>query len=67
MKGVRTRFRSCLKTEIDIGSLILKSEGHYVEQQELVSKSSKCIEKLKLYVNKLEIQNSKLASALDDE
>lgn len=67
LKGVRTRYRNCLQVEIKSGLSILQTEVPLPEHQQYVFKSSKCVEKLKLYVNKLEVQSSKVADALGEE
>ncbi|CAG2197218.1 unnamed protein product [Mytilus edulis] len=67
MKGVRTRYRNTLYTEIQEGNSILHAEISKPHRQEMVHKSAKCIEKLKVYINKLEIQSSKVASSLEED
>ena len=51
LKGVRTRFRNCLRTEMQLGHDMLAVPFPPADPQEYVMKSSRCIEKLKLYVN----------------
>lgn len=67
MKGVRTRYRNTLYSEIQEGNRILEKEVLESERQEYVYKSAKCVEKLKVYINKLEIQSTKVASSLDGD
>ncbi|CAC5360796.1 unnamed protein product [Mytilus coruscus] len=51
LKGVRTRFRNSLKTEMQVGRGILNLEFPPIKQQDYVLKSSRCIEKLKSKLN----------------
>ena len=67
MKGVRTRYRNTLSSEIQEGNSILQKEISNSQRQEYVHKSTKCIEKLKVYINKLEIHSIKVASALKED
>ena len=67
LKGVRTRYRNTLLTEIQIGAGIISSDVQPSEEQEFVLKATKCAEKLKLYVDKLEFQSGKVSSALEEQ
>jgi len=67
LKGVRTRYRNFIQSEIKQGVSILYTEVTKGEENEYVLKTSKCVEKLKLYVNKLEIQSNKVVSSVETE
>ncbi|VDI16700.1 Hypothetical predicted protein [Mytilus galloprovincialis] len=67
LKGVRTRYRNSIQTEILNGKQILSSEVDKIDEQRFVLEATKCADKLKMYSEKLEIQSGKLASALEDE
>ncbi|VDI29698.1 Hypothetical predicted protein [Mytilus galloprovincialis] len=67
LKGVRTRYRNSIQTEILNGKQILSSEVDKLDEQRFVLEATKCADKLKMYSEKLEIQSGKLASALKDE
>ncbi|CAG2208913.1 unnamed protein product [Mytilus edulis] len=67
LKGVRTRYRNSIQTEILNGKQILSSEVDKLDEQRFVLEATKCADKLKMYSEKLEIQSGKLASALEDE
>ncbi|VDI73293.1 Hypothetical predicted protein [Mytilus galloprovincialis] len=67
LKGVRTRYRNSIQTEILNGKQILSSEVDKIDEQRFVLEATKCADKLKMYSEKLEIQSGKLASALKDE
>ena len=63
LKGVRTRYCK----EIQIGVSILQAEVTKANHKKCVLKATKCIKRLKCYVEKLENQSSNLASAYDEE
>ncbi|XP_071136486.1 uncharacterized protein [Mytilus edulis] len=67
LKGVRTRYRNSIQTEILNGKQILSSEVDKIDEQRFVLEATKCADKLKMYSEKLEIQSGKLASALEEE
>jgi len=67
LKGVRTRYRNIIQKEIQIGVSILQAEVTKANHEKCVLKATKCIERLKCYVEKLENQSSNLASAYDEE
>ena len=67
LKGVRTRYRNCIESEIKQGVSILYGKVPKGEETEYVLKASKCAEKIKLYVNKLEIQSDKVASSIEED
>ncbi|CAC5415552.1 unnamed protein product [Mytilus coruscus] len=67
LKGVRTRYKNSIQTEIQNEKKILLSEVNKPDEQSFVLEATKCADKLKMYVEKLEIQSGKLASALEDE
>ena len=62
IKGVRTRYRTYLSNEIDVARMFLQnSDSDIGDMDETIVKTSKCLEKLKTYTEKLEIQSEKLA------
>ncbi len=65
LKGVRTRYRNILTTEIQNGIGIMSTEVQKPNEQQYVMKASKCAEKVKLYVEKLESQSGKVISAME--
>ena len=67
IKGVRTTYRNILSSEIQEGNSLLQKEISNSQRQEYVHKSTKCIEKLKVYINKLEIQSIQVANALEED
>jgi len=67
LKGVRTRYRNIIQKEIQIGVSILQAEVTKANHEKCVLKATKCIERLKCYVETLENQSSNLASAYDEE
>ena len=67
IKGVRTRYRNVLETEIQSAKDLIKS-GLYIEDLEnQISKVTKCLETIKSYSDKVELQSEKLASALGED
>lgn len=64
---MRTRYRNIIQKEIQIGVSILQAEVTKANHEKCVLKATKCIERLKCYVEKLENQSSNLASAYDEE
>jgi hypothetical protein len=67
LKGVGTRFRGILQKEVELSVSVLQSEVLPSEEQEYILRTSKCIDRLKLYLNKLEIQSGKVAEAMGDD
>lgn len=65
-KGVRTRYRNTLSEEVSKGKYIVKSDIHDLNKSELISDVDKCMAKLKLYTDKLEMQSDKVASVLSE-
>ncbi|CAG2249226.1 unnamed protein product [Mytilus edulis] len=57
LKGVRTRYKNSIQTEILNGKQILSSEVDKLDEQRFVLEATKCADKLKMYSEKLEIQN----------
>lgn len=69
VKGVRTKYRNTLTEEISKGKDILNSDIHALqdfEKSDLILNIDKSMAKLKLYVDKLEMQSDKLASVLSE-
>ena len=66
LKGVRTRFRNTLEKEIQNSSSILSSNIELLEREIHVDRISVCAQKIKTYMDKLEIQTEKVASALTE-
>jgi hypothetical protein len=66
LKGVRTRFYNILSKEVDIADVILNENLVYADKGVLIQKTDKCIERMKIYREKLEIQTDRLASVLGD-
>jgi hypothetical protein len=64
---VRTRFRAIPQKGVELSVSILQSEVLPSEEQEYILRTSKCIDRLKLYLNKLEIQSGKVAEAMGDD
>jgi len=64
-KGVRTRYRNILQAEIDTSFQLIKGEK-YVERSN-TAQTDKCIEKLAMYCEKLDLQSEKLASFVEDD
>ena len=70
IKGVRTRYRNVLEIEIQSANDLIKSGKHTEDLENQVSNVTKCLEKIKSYSDKVEMQSEKLASAIgesDDE
>lgn len=67
LKGVKTRYRNILQTEIQNGSEILSTEITPPDEQQYVLRASKCAEKLQMYVGKLEIQSDKVACVMEEQ
>ena len=66
LKGVRTRYRNTLLTEIKTGIGIMSTEVKPPDEQQFVLKASKYAEKLKMYVEKLEFQSDKVSCAMEE-
>ena len=72
LKGVRTRFRNILQTEIKVGYWIIGIEVTEWEYEVFVSKASKCADKIKMYVEKLvaaemEAQSDDITTIVDED
>jgi len=64
IKGVRTRYRNLLSSEVDVAKDLLKSD--YSQNESIVLQVDKCIERLFTYSEKLETQGHTLAKAIGD-
>lgn len=60
IKGVRTRFRNVLEREISVAKDLLTYIVKDGEEEEMELKISKCMEKLKSFIEKVETQSEKL-------
>jgi hypothetical protein len=67
IKGVRTRFRKTLESEIKKATDLLESDYEEYELEERIAHVSKCVEKLKAYREKVETQSEKFASLLKED
>lgn len=66
IKGVRTRFRNILETEVQVAKDLITCGYEDDEEIEMGIKVSKCTEKLKSYSEKVKLQSEKLASAVGE-
>lgn len=67
LKGVRTRFRNTLESEIRIAKGLLTSVYDERNLNEIKVNITKCLEKLKTYSGKVEFQSEKLSAAMGEE
>lgn len=67
LKGVRTRYKNTLETEIQFSVDLIQGNTYTANIEEQIIKANKCLEKLKSYKEKLEIQSEKLISAMDEK
>ena len=66
LKGIRTRYRNFLEKEIAIASDILHYDPDQIDVDRVLIEITKCVEKMKMYSEKVEIQTEKLSCALDE-
>ena len=66
LKGIRTRYRNFLEKEIAIASDILRYDPDQIDVERVLIEITKCVEKIKMYSEKVEIQTEKLSCALDE-
>ena len=67
LKGVRTRFRNTLESEIRMAKDLLTSDYDERNLNEIKVNITKCLEKLKTYSGKVEFQSEKLSAAMGEE
>ena len=67
LKGVRTRFRNTLESEIRMAKDLLTSDCDERNLNEIKVNITKCLEKLKTYSGKVEFQTEKLSAAMGEE
>ena len=60
VKGVRTRFKNTLESEIETARELLNENYMSVDLDDVVARIIKCSERLKVYVRKLEAQSEKV-------
>ena len=66
LKGIRTRYRNFLEKEIEIANVMSRTISESAGVEPLIELIGKCVEKLQMYTEKVEIQTEKLCSALDE-
>ena len=66
MKGVRTRYRNRLENEIQNGNTLLKHDLEEIELSETISKINVCIQVLRTYTEKVEIQCEKYITSVGE-
>ena len=66
IKGVRTRYRAVLQTELVHGKKLLLSDIESCIKEELLGKVNKSIKTLEVYSEKLEIKSKELCCAIGD-
>ena len=67
LKGVRTRFRNTLESEIRMSKDLLTSDCDERNLNEIKVNITKCLEKLKTYSGKVEFQSEKLSAAMGED
>ena len=66
LKGIRTKYRNFLLSEIDKGKDIQRIASSEIDEDACIVMIEKCIEKIEHYSEKVEIHMEKLSSVLDD-
>ncbi|XP_053395705.1 uncharacterized protein LOC128555912 [Mercenaria mercenaria] len=66
LKGVRTRFRNVLKKNIEAAKELLKCDVEFCDIDRNISETNKCMQSLKVYCEKLELQSEKLSGAVEE-
>ena len=66
LKGIRTKYRNFLVSEIDKGKDIQRIAYSEIDEDACIVLIEKCIEKIENYSKKVEIHMEKLSSVLDD-
>ena len=66
LKGVRTRYRNTLSSAMEQADHILNDDFSGEDLEEEISGVERCLEKIKVYCEKLELQSEKVVSALDE-
>ena len=66
LKGIRTKYRNFLVSEIDKGKDIQRIALSEIDEDACIVMIEKCIEKIEHYSKKVEIHMEKLSSVLDD-